>query len=270
MVMVQEMVFKTFDGTELYMKQNVPDSPKVAVVIVHGLCEHQGRYDYVTASLNKNDIAVFRFDHRGHGRSAGKRVYYSNFNEIVDDVNEAVNVALAQYPDLPLFVLGHSMGGYAAALFGTKYPGLVTGIMLSGALTRFNHKLMGDLPMAGDPDTYFDNALGSGVCSDPAVVEAYVNDPDVEKQISVGLCNSLGSGVDWLKKNPDQFTCPVLVMHGCKDGLVSEKDSRDFFGEIASEDKGLVIYPLLFHEILNEPCKDEIIGDILRWMAKRI
>lgn len=268
--MAQEMMLKTFDGTELYVKQDIPDSPEAVVVIVHGLCEHQGRYDYVTACLNKNGIAVFRFDHRGHGRSAGKRVFYSNFHEIADDVNEMVKIASVQYPYLPLFVLGHSMGGYAAVLFGTKYPGLVTGIMLSGALTRFNHKLMGDLPMLGDPNTYFDNALGSGVCSDPAVVEAYVNDPYVEKQISVGLCNSLGLGVDWLKENPDKFTYPVLVMHGCKDGLVSEKDSRDFFGEIASEDKGLVIYPRLFHEILNEPSKDEIIGDMLRWMAKRI
>lgn len=268
--MVQEMMFKTFDGTELYMKQDIPDAPKAAVVIVHGLCEHQGRYDYVTDSLNKNGIAVFRFDHRGHGRSAGKRVFYNTFNEIADDVNAAVKIAEAQYPGLPLFVLGHSMGGYATALFGSLYPGRVTGIMLSGALTRFNHKLMGELPMPGAPDVYFENALGSGVCSDAAVVEAYANDPYVEKQISVGLCNTMGDGVNWLKENPGKFKYPVLVMHGCNDGLVSEKDSRDFFGEIASEDKGLVIYPHLFHEILNEPSKDEIIGDMLRWIGKRI
>lgn len=268
--MSQERRFATFGGTELYMKTDIPAAPRAALVIVHGLCEHQGRYDHVAARLNEAGIAVYRFDHRGHGRSGGKRVYYSDFNEIVDDVNEAVKIAEAESPGLPLFVLGHSMGGYATALFGTKYPGRARGILLSGALTRYNHPLMGAFPLAGDPESYFANALGSGVCSDPAVVEAYVADPYVEKEISVALCNSMGEGLAWLKENPGRFTDPVLLMHGADDGLVSEKDSRDFFGEIASEDKGLIIYPKLFHEILNEPSKDEVIHDMLLWMGKRL
>lgn len=268
--MKKELTFSTFDGTQLYMRQDVPDMPQGVVVIVHGLCEHQGRYSYVTRQLVEAGLAVFRFDHRGHGRSEGKRVYYEGFNEIVDDVNEAVKVAEAALPGLPLFVLGHSMGGYATALFGTKYPGRAKGILLSGALTRYNHRLMGDLPMAGDARTYFPNALGDGVCSDPAVVEAYIQDPYVEKEISIGLCNSLGEGIAWLKANAAAFVDPVLVMHGCDDGLVSEQDSREFFGEIASKDKGLVIYPRLYHEILNEPSRDEIIGDMLRWIDKRM
>lgn len=268
--MTKERMFATFDGTELYMKTDIPDTPRAVVVIVHGLCEHQGRYDYVTAKLNDAGFAVYRFDHRGHGRSTGKRVYYSDFNEIVDDVNEAVKIAEAESPGLPLFVLGHSMGGYATALFGTKYPGRARGIVLSGALTRYNNPLMGPLPMQGDAESYFPNALGDGVCSDPAVVEAYGNDPYVEKQISLALCNSLGGGIEWLKANPQRLTDAVLVTHGVNDGLVSEKDSRDFFGEIASEDKGLIIFPKLFHEILNEPCKDEVIGEMVRWMEQRI
>lgn len=268
--MTGEKFFSSFDGTELYMKHDYPDNPKAVVVIVHGLCEHQGRYDYVTGKLNGDGYSVYRFDHRGHGRSKGKKVHYSDFNEIADDVNEAVKIAEAENPAIPLFVMGHSMGGYATALFGTKYPGRAKGILLSGALTRYNNPLMGQLPMEGDPESYFPNALGDGVCSDPAVVEAYVNDPYVEKEISISLCNSFAGGFAYLKKNPEKFIDPVLVMHGANDGLVSEKDSREFFGEIASEDKGLIIYPKLFHEILNEPCKDEVIGDALAWMNKRI
>lgn len=268
--MTNENMFASFDGVELFMKKDIPEAPRAVMVIVHGLCEHQGRYDHVSSRLVAAGFAVYRFDHRGHGRSTGKRVFYNDYNEIVDDVNEAVKIAESEYPALPLFVLGHSMGGYATALFGTKYPGRARGIVLSGALTRYNHRLMGDLPMAGDAQSYFPNALGDGVCSDPDVVQAYVADPYVEKEISVGLCNSLGAGIDYLKANPGHFVDPVLVLHGAKDGLVSEKDSRDFFGEIASEDKGLVIYPRLFHEILNEPCKEEIVADILRWAAKRV
>ena len=267
--MINERFFISFDGTELYMKCNVPDNPKAVVVIVHGLCEHQGRYDYVTDKLNDAGYSVYRFDHRGHGRSKGKSVYYADFNEIVDDVNEAVKVAEVENPDIPLFILGHSMGGYATALFGTKYPGRAKGILLSGALTRYNLQLMGPLPMQGDPELYFPNALGDGVCSDPAVVKAYGEDPYVRKEISIALCNSLGGGITWLKENPKAFIDPVLIMHGVKDGLVSEKDSRDFFSEISSEDKGLIIFPNLYHEILNEPAKDEVIYHVIGWISRR-
>jgi lysophospholipase len=268
--MVNERFFASFDGTELYLKCDIPNSPKAVVVIVHGLCEHQGRYDYVAERLNYAGYSVYRFDHRGHGRSKGKDVYYTDFNEIVDDVNEAVKIAGAENPGIPLFILGHSMGGYATALYGTKYPGRARGLIRSGALTRYTAAILGPLPMQGDPEQYLPNALGSGVCSDPEVVKAYGEDPYVRKEISIALCNSIGGGVGWLKENPQRFADPVLIMHGAKDGLVSEKDSRDFFGEIASDDKGLLIFPNLFHEIMNEPVKEDVINHVIKWILRRL
>ena len=268
--MIQEAMIQSFDGTKLFFKKNLPVSTKAVIVIVHGLCEHLGRYDYLTERLNNSDISVYRFDHRGHGKSEGKRVFYNDFNEIVDDVNCVVDLAIKENPGLPIFVLGHSMGGYAVALFGTKYPNKVTGLITSGALTRYNNKMAGDLPIDKPADTYFPNELGNGVCSNPDIVEAYVNDPLVEKQISVGLMNSMYNGVQWLKKNAEKFTDSVLILHGCCDGLVSEKDSREFFSDIASKDKSLKIYANLFHEILNEPCRDEIIDEIICWLNHRI
>lgn len=268
--MTTEMTIQSFDGTKLFFKKDEPADPKAVVVIVHGLCEHLGRYDYLAKKLYGSGFSVYRFDHRGHGKSEGKRVFYSDFNEIVDDVNHVVELALKENPDIPVFLLGHSMGGYAVALFGTKYPGKVKGIVTSGALTRYNNRMAGELPIDQPADTYVPNALGDGVCSDPAVVEAYVNDPLVEKQISIGLFNTIYDGVEWLKQNPKKFTDPVLVLHGCCDGLVSEKDSREFFGDIASSDKTLKIYAFLFHEIFNEPSRDEVIGEVVAWLKKRL
>ena len=114
------------------------------------------------------------------------------------------------------------------------------------------------------------NALGDGVCSDPAVGEAYVADPYVEKEISVGLMNSLSEGVAFLKAHPADFVDPVLILHGLNDGLVSNQDSRELLGEIASTDKSLRIYSGMCHEIFNEFDKDEPIGDMLAWLNKRI
>jgi alpha-beta hydrolase superfamily lysophospholipase len=268
--MREEQNFKTFDGETLFLVRETVSKPRGAVVIVHGLCEHQGRYDYVAQRLLAQQLNVYRFDHRGHGKSGGKRVYYEKWTDISDDVNAVVDFAKAQNPDLPLFVLGHSMGGYAAACFGTRWPGKADGLILSGAMTRYNAKIMGELPLQMSADTYVANALGEGVCSDPAVGAAYLADPLVEKQISVALINSLGQGVAYLKAHPKEFTDPVLVLHGLNDGLVSNLDSREFFGEIASRDKSLRIYSGMCHEIFNEYDKDEPIGDLIGWLNRRL
>lgn len=269
MVMIETKI-ESFDGTALYFCKNLVKEAKAAAVIVHGLCEHAGRYDYLTEKLNDRGINVYRFDHRGHARSEGKRTFYSDFHHIIDDVNVIVEAALQESEAIPLFVIGHSMGGFATAAFGTKYPGKVKGIVLSGALTRYNAQIAGELPLALPSGTYFPNELGNGVCSDPEVVAAYANDPLVEKQIAVDLFNSLGHGVVWLKQHAKQFVDPVFVMHGANDGLVSEQDSRDFYGDIASTDKTLKIYAHLMHEIFNETSRDEVIEEAIAWIEKRI
>ena len=169
---------------------------------------------------------------------------------------------------MPVFLIGHSMGGFAVTTFGMKYPTKVKGIVASGSATRLN----GSSPIPPDMpvDSYFPNELADLVCSDPSVVEAYKKDPLVAKQVSFGLFYCLLAGIEWNKENSSKLVDPILLLHGCNDGLVSEKDSRDLFGDISSKDKTLKIYAFLFHEIFNEPSKDEVIGDVLFWLEKRI
>jgi lysophospholipase len=260
--------FQSFDGTRLFLKKDIPAAPKAILVIVHGLCEHLGRYDYITKKMTDRDFGVYRFDHRGHGRSEGKPIFYNDFNELIDDVNAVVELAKEENPTLPVFLIGHSMGGFAVTTFGMKYPNKVSGIVASGAVVRLNQPF--PIPPNLPVDTYFPNELGDGVCSDPAVVEAYKNDPLVGKQVSAGLFYSLFAGVDWNKENSGLFVEPVLLLHGCDDGLVSEKDSRDLFGDISSKDKTLKIYAFLYHEIFNEPSKDDVIQDVVKWLEQRI
>lgn len=269
--MKEEKMVPSRDGTKLRFRKDVVENPKALIVLAHGLCEHLNRYDYFTEKLNEHGYSVYRYDQRGHGKSEGKKVFFSDFNEIPDDVDVFIDMAREESNGKKVFLFGHSMGGETVALYGTKYPGKTDGIITSGALTRYNNPLMGDhLPIEAPVDTYVPNSLGDGVCSDPKVIEAYVNDPLVEKQISVGLINQIYAGVQWLKENTINFVEPVLILHGANDGLVSEKDSLEFFEEIKSKDKSLRIYANLFHEILNEPCKDEIIADILLWLNKHI
>ena len=82
---------------------------RAVAVIVHGLCEHQGRYDYFSGLFHKAGIGTYRFDHRGHGRSEGERTYYTDFNELLDDTNVVVDLAIAENPGVPGFLIGHSI-----------------------------------------------------------------------------------------------------------------------------------------------------------------
>lgn len=204
--MVQEYMFESFDGTELYGKTDSVADPRGVVVIVHGLCEHQGRYDYLNMRLNAQGYSVYRFDHRGHGRSKGTKVFYSAFDEIAKDIDVVVDRAIAENPESPLFIVGHSMGGYGAALYGHLHPGKVDGYVLSGAWTRDNKGLGTGAVEADAPDlAYMPNELGDGVCSDPSVGEAYMADPYVIKEMSFGLFRALHKGHAWMRENASRF-----------------------------------------------------------------
>lgn len=258
----------SFDNTKLYSQKDEAENARGVVIISHGLAEHLGRYDAITVSLLENGYSVYRYEQRGHARSEGKRTFFDDYNEMPNDLKTIVDLAKEENPDLPVYVIGHSMGGFTAALYATKYPGEVNGVVLSGALTRYNNGLFGPLPLDMDAEVYVDNELGEGVCSDPAVAEAYANDPMVEKKISIGLINVFPEGIQYLKDHAADLIDPILVLHGADDGLVAEKDSRDLYGDIGSKDKTLTIYGGLMHEIFNEPSKYDVYADVLSWLKK--
>lgn len=261
----------SYDGTKLYFVKEVPKTPKAAAVIVHGLCEHQGRYDYFAGKLHEAGIATYRFDHRGHGRSEGERTHYTDFNELLDDTNVIVEKAIAENPEIPVFLIGHSMGGFTVALYGAKYPDKkLRGIIASGALTKDNGGLITGVPKGMDVHTKLPNELGAGVCSVAEVVDWYGKDPYNAKTFTAGLCYALCGGLEWFGEKVKEFSYPVLMLHGEKDGLVSVQDTCDFFAAAASKDKQMKIYGGLFHEIFNEYCKDEVIGDVIQWIGRRL
>ena len=266
--MAVEYTFETFDGTKLFGKIDTVEDPRAVIVIVHGLCEHQGRYDYLTMRLNAQGYSVYRFDHRGHGRSEGQKIYFSSFEDVAKDVDVVVERAFVDNPMVPLYIIGHSMGGFAAALYGTTFPGKVDGYVLSGAWTRDNKGLTkAAVATPADDLFYIPNELGDGVCSDPAVGRAYEADPYVEKQMSLGLFRAVNAGQNWMRENAAEFIDPVILLHGADDGLVDVSDSLEFFQEIGSADKSLRVYAGLLHEIFNEYDKDAVIEDALEWLS---
>ena len=189
----------------------------------------------------------------------------------MDDVNVVVDMAVSENSALPVFLLGHSMGGFAVALYGAKYPNKnLRGIITSGALTQDNAGLISGVPKGLEPHQKLPNELGTGVCSVPEVVDWYGKDPYNTQTFTTGLCYAICDGVAWFKTAVKDFTYPVLMLHGEKDGLVSVQDTYDFFAAASSTDRQMKIYGGLYHEIFNEYCRDEVISDTLRWMRRRL
>ncbi len=126
--------FTAQDGTSLYWKAWLPEgTPKAVVHLIHGYAEHIERYGNVVNELVPAGYVVFGNDHRGHGKSQGRRGHVKGFQEFIDDERQfSLEVIKAQYPNTPYFVLGHSMGSLIALNYAEQYPDSLKALVLSG------------------------------------------------------------------------------------------------------------------------------------------
>lgn len=258
---------------ELFHIKDMPDNPKAIIVLVHGLAEHCGRYDYVVQKLNEFGYGVYRFDNRGHGRSGGKRGYLDDFHLFIDDADLFVDRAKSENPGLPVFMLGHSMGGFITAGYGCKCPGKLEGQVFSGPviieLAIFDP--LKEMDVVNAPETPIPNSLSALICRDQEVVKDYENDPLVLKETTLKLLtNVFLEGVSWLGENLKNYDYPCLILHGGDDQIVDKASAEYLYENIAVTDKTLKIYKNLYHEILNEAEKDQVLADIKNWMDERI
>jgi len=134
--MVTTHTERTFDGgggVQIVYDVWTPDTePRAVVVLSHGLGEHARRYDHVAQRFGDAGLVTYALDHRGHGRSAGKRVYVKNISEYTGDFGTLVGIAGREHPGLKKIVLGHSMGGGIVFTYGADHPTDYDLMVLSG------------------------------------------------------------------------------------------------------------------------------------------
>ena len=125
---------RSFDGGRVWhrLRRVDLDAPRGVVVLSHGYAEHARRYDHVAQRFGESGLVVYALDHRGHGRSGGKRVYLRDISEYTGDFHTLVGIAAADHPDLKRVVLGHSMGGGIVFAYGVEHPDDYTAMVLSG------------------------------------------------------------------------------------------------------------------------------------------
>lgn len=265
-VVVTEEMAVTGDGTEqLRRRWEVPD-PAAALLVVHGIGEHSGRYLHVGRFFADLGYDVAAFDNRGFGRSGGRRGHVESFDRFLDDIEE--RLAERRALGVPVVLFGHSLGG----LMVTDYlvsdrPAPDLAVLSSPALVaevpawqRLAAPVLGRLT----PKVFISAEIdGPGLSRDPAVQRAYVDDPLRVAGATAGLGHAVFAAMRRVNANIERLAVPTYVLHGQDDQVVPPSASRPLEGRNRVTVRW---WPGLRHECLNEPEQDEVMTEIATWI----
>ncbi|ULP47752.1 alpha/beta hydrolase [Mycolicibacter virginiensis] len=269
-----ERTFEGVRGVPIVYDTWTPDTPPRAVVVLsHGFGEHARRYDHVAERFAAAGLVTYALDHRGHGRSGGKRVLCRSIAEYTDDFHTCAGIAAREHPGLPRVVLGHSMGGAIVFSYGVDRPDDYQLMVLSGPAVAMTDTVSPGLAFVAKavgaiapslPVEKLDSAL---VSRDPAVVVAYNEDPLVHHgRVPAGVARALIKVGETMPTRAQALTAPLLVVHGADDGLVPAEGSRRLVECVGSNDVRLTVYPGLYHEVFNEPERAQVLDDVVGWI----
>jgi alpha-beta hydrolase superfamily lysophospholipase len=276
MIQHDDGVFAGAAGGEIYWQSWLPTEPIGVVVIAHGLAEHSGRYAHVGQRLANANLGVYALDHHGHGRSTGIRANIIRMAHVHADLHELINRVTAHHRELPVFLLGHSLGGLIALDYVISAGATdLTGLLVSGAavdpsvgssIQRLAAKLLSSLiPNVGVM------ALDStAVSRDPEQVARYDADQlNYHGKVRARTGAEAFAAVERVAAGLGSIRLPLMIMHGTDDRLASPDGAKLVADNVASDDVTLKLYPGLYHEIFNEPEKDDVLDDVAEWLERR-
>ncbi|WP_425256673.1 lysophospholipase [Rubrivivax sp. RP6-9] len=273
---------RTPDGTALHLHHWPHDAPRGTVQLVHGLGEHLGRYAWLAGQLHAAGWRVVGHDHRGHGRSGGARGALPDAQALCADLALVVDAfRRSSPPGRPHVLLGHSMGGMVAGRFVAEaladrpapWSRPVDGLVLSSPALDAGlgpwQRLQLALGHALAPDLALGNGLQPGwVSRDPAVVQAYTADPLNHDRITPRLVRSIVDGGALVRARAPLWTTHTLLLWAGADRCVDPVGSAAFAAAAPRAVCTAQVFPGLFHEVFNEPERDEVVAHLLRWLAR--
>jgi alpha-beta hydrolase superfamily lysophospholipase len=265
------------DGLRLYTRRHEASGAQADAIIVHGFAEHSGRYGALTEHLLARGYTVTAYDQRGHGLSDGLPGHVDDFREYEDDLDKVVALTRSRAEGRPPVIIGHSMGGLVTLGFLARKSGAVTAAVISAPLIEVAVPVPAPLRMIAGMGARFTPRLRLGnkidpavLCRDPAICHAYSADPHVSRKVSMKWFSEAERAMAEIKERAGQIRAPVLVMHGTQDQLASVEATKALFARIGSIDKELIIYEGYYHELFNEPEKQELYERATAWLSERI
>ncbi|XP_074861375.1 monoglyceride lipase isoform X1 [Carettochelys insculpta] len=269
------------DGQYLFCRYWKPaGTPRALVFIAHGAGEHCGRYDDLAQMLTGLNLFVFAHDHVGHGQSEGDRMVVSDFHIFIRDSLQHIELIKKDHPDLPVFILGHSMGGAISILTASEKPNEFSGMVLISPLVVASPEVATPIKVFAAKVLNFvlpNLTLGA---IDPNVVsrnkkevEAYTSDPLVyHGGMKVSFVIQLMNAIAKIERSMPKLTLPILVLHGSPDKLCDIKGSYLLMDTVQSQDKTLKVYDEAYHALHKElpEVSTAVFKEILTWIDQKV
>jgi len=269
----------TFDGVggvKIATRTWLPDSGiRSIMILIHGFNSHSGYFAWAAEQFVASGFATYALDHRGRGKSGGERFYVEHFSDWLEDVDKLVGIARSENPEMPVYILGHSVGGVIASSYVYEHQREIAGLVCESFAFDVGVPHLAQLALEGAshlvphlPVYTLKNEIFS---RDPAVVAAMNKDPLIanEKQPAETTAEVLKAAAR-LKDHMPGIKVPVLIIHGTDDKATRPQGSQYFCDHVGSKDKTLKLYEGGYHDLLNDIDKKTVMKDILAWVNARV
>jgi alpha-beta hydrolase superfamily lysophospholipase len=255
--------------------QSPGEDAKAVVIMVHGIGEHIQRYNYLANLFKNKGIGFAGVDLPGHGRSDGRRGHIKNYSLIRETIDILISSCRKTFPQLPIFIYGHSLGGGIVLDYLLHRNPRVNGAIVTSPWLRlvaepsmFTISLVSVLKYLVPGLTLSSGLNKSYLSIDKSVIEKYISDSLVHGKISVSLFHGAMNSAKYSLAHASELKVPTLMLHGSNDLICSSEGSSEFAGK--TELVELKIWEGGYHELHNEPFKDEVFELVLAWVNNKI
>ena len=272
----REGTFQGVDGLELYYQSWQPrDLPRAVLVVVHGHGGHSGIFTRMIEYLVTRNYVIYSFDLRGHGRSPGQRGYINSWAEYRADLSAFLELATSQQPNLPVFLVGQSMGGTIALDYTLRESIQLQGLVLISPALGLSVSpwklLVGKMLSNVRPNFALSAGIDMSTASrDRSIVAANAQDSLRHGQGTARLATELLKTIDWVNAHASELQVPLLMLHGGADLVTPLESSQIFFERLTIADKKMYEYPDSYHELHNDLNYQEILADMNDWLERHL
>jgi alpha-beta hydrolase superfamily lysophospholipase len=274
----QDGTFPGYDALPLYYQAWHPrgDRRRAVLINLHGLGDHSGLYPNLGSYFPPRGIPVYAYDMRGNGRSPGQRAYLRGWYEYRQDLNAFLARVREWEANLPLFVLGNSLGGLVVLDYALHHPGELQGVIAAApplgevgvppllmALGRLMSRLWPRFSLEVGMDL-------SGLARDPAVVETVLADPLFHRQGTARLSTEVTAAIARVQEEASRLSVPLLMLHGSADRMVPPDGSRRFFTRVRFPDREFREYPGAYHCLFADLNHQEVLRDLEGWIEAHL
>jgi alpha-beta hydrolase superfamily lysophospholipase len=265
------------EGSELYYQAWLPGSNSRAVIIgVHGHGDHSGGLDSIISHLVPRGFGWYGLDLRGHGRSPGRRGHVESWSQFREDLKSFLNLVRDRERDLPVFLLGHSLGGLLSLDYAIQYPGDLQGIIsISPALSYsgFSPATAVFLHLLATLKPEYEiriQANYSKLTRDEGTARRLSRDTLRHDFITAQLGKELLKSGKRLKSGAHRLQVPLLMLYGTNDTLTPIEGMQDFYRSAASDSKECYAYPDTLHRPFDDLRRSQVLEDIYSWISRQL